>query len=169
MAPILARSDFTWLSRVRVPEASDQPHTSPMSCSRERTAPGVDGERGEEVELERGEVDLGAVDGDPAGGAVDLERADAAGRGRRRGELGGALDPAEQGVGAGDDLAHPERLGDVVVGADAEPDEDVGLVVAGGEHEDRDRADRLDAAAHLEPVEAGQHDVEDDEVGARAR
>ena len=131
--------------------------------------PGCRRERGEEVELERGEVHLGAVDGDPAGGAVDLERADAAGRGRRRGELGGALDPAEQGVGARDDLAHPERLGDVVVGADAEPHEDVGLVVAGGEHEHRDRADGLDAAAHLEPVEAGQHDVEDDEVGVRAR
>ena len=55
------------------------------------------------------------------------------------GELARPVDAAQQGPDAGDDLAHPERLGDVVVGADAETDEQVGLVGARREHEDRHR------------------------------
>ena len=81
------------------------------------------------------------------------------------GECPGPLHPSEQGPDPGDDLAHRERLGEVVVGADAEPDEDVGLVGARREHEDGHGAHGLDAAAHLEAVEAGEHDVEHDEVG----
>ena len=65
----------------------------------------------------------------------------------------------------GDELARAERLGEVVVGADGEADDQVGLGVAGREHEDRYRALPLDALAHLEAVEAGEHEVEDDEVG----
>jgi hypothetical protein len=45
------------------------------------------------------------------------------------------------------------------------PDQDVGLVVTGGQHQHRDGAALLDPAADLEPVEAGKHHVEDDEVG----
>ena len=82
---------------------------------------------------------------------------------RRRGL--GPVDPAQQRVDAGDELARAERLRHVVVGADAEPDEQVVLGVAGGEHEDRHRPVGLDALAHLEAVEAGEHEVEDDEVG----
>ena len=40
------------------------------------------------------------------------------------------------------------------------PDEHVGLVVAGGEHQDRHRAGGLEPAAHLVAVEPGEHDVE---------
>ena len=88
--------------------------------------------------------------------------------GRRGRELGGPLDAAQQGPDPGDDLAHREGLGHVVVGADAEAHEQVGLVGAGGEHEHRHRPDGLDPAADLEAVEPGQHDVEHDEVGRRA-
>ena len=77
-----------------------------------------------------------------------------------RGQLGGPVDAAQQRGNPGHDLAHPERLGEVVVGADAEADQDVGLVVAGGEHQHRDRALGLDPSAHLVPVEPGQHHVE---------
>ena len=45
--------------------------------------------------------------------------------------------------------------------------QDVGLVVTGGQHQDRDRRLGLDPPAHLEPVEARKHHVEDDEVGPR--
>jgi hypothetical protein len=62
-------------------------------------------------------------------------------------------------------LTHGERLRHVVVGAHAEPDQHVRLVVARGEHHDRHRAGRLDAPADLQAVETRQHDVEDQQVG----
>ena len=64
-----------------------------------------------------------------------------------------------------DELARAERLRQVVVGADGEPDDEIRLGVAGGEHQHGDRAVALDAPAHLEAVEAGEHEVEDDEIG----
>ena len=85
-------------------------------------------------------------------------------RGRVRGQRG-ALDPAQQHVHAGGQLAHRERLGHVVVGADAEADQHVGLVVPRGEHQHRHRPLGLHPAADLQAVEAGQHDVEDQQVG----
>ena len=65
----------------------------------------------------------------------------------------------------GGQLAAAERLREVVVGADGEADHKVGLRIAGGEHQDGHRAVALDASAHLEAVEAGEHQVQDDEVG----
>ena len=71
---------------------------------------------------------------------------------------------AQQSLGPCDELAHRERLGHVVVGAHAEADQHVGLVVAGGQHEHRHRTFRLDASAHLEPVQTREHDIQDDDV-----
>jgi hypothetical protein len=71
---------------------------------------------------------------------------------------------AERGADAGDELRHLEGLGDVVVGAGLEPDDDVDRVGPGGEHHDRHRRGGADRPAHLEPVEAGQHHVEHDRV-----
>ena len=73
------------------------------------------------------------------------------------------LDPAHQ-------LAQPERLGQVVVGAELEADDLVDLVVARRQDEDRHLgAGRAEAAEDLEAVHAGQADVEHDEVrGLRA-
>ena len=68
------------------------------------------------------------------------------------------LDPAHQ-------LAQPERLGQVVVGAELEADDLVDLVVAGGQDEDRRlRPGRAQPAEDLEAVHARQAHVEDDEV-----
>ena len=68
------------------------------------------------------------------------------------------LDPAHQ-------LAQPERLGQVVVGAELEADDLVDLVVARGQDQDRHLgAGGAHAAQDLEAVDAGQADVEDDEV-----
>ena len=73
------------------------------------------------------------------------------------------LDPAHQ-------LAQPERLGQVVVGAELEADDLVDLVVARGQDEDRHLgAGRAQAAEDLEAVDPGQPDVEDDEVGRLVR
>ena len=119
-----------------------------------------------EVELRRREVHERAVAADLAPRGIDR---DGAGDDRpRRRLLGGALDAAQQRPHARDELALAERLGHVVVGADAEPDEQVGLRVERGEHEHRHGALALDAAADLVAVDARQHDVEHDEVGADA-
>ena len=63
-------------------------------------------------------------------------------RRRRRRRARGALDAAQQRPHAGDELAQRERLGHVVVGADAEPDQQVGLLAARGQHQHRHRAGR---------------------------
>ena len=69
------------------------------------------------------------------------------------------LDPAHQ-------LAQPERLGQVVVGAELQADDLVDLVVAGRQDEDRRLgAGRAEPAQDLEAVDARQADVEHDEVG----
>ena len=66
---------------------------------------------------------------------------------------------------AREQLADPEGLGDVVVGAGVEAVDDVQLAVLGGQEQDRDgRPLRADAAADLEAVDAGQADVDDDEI-----
>jgi hypothetical protein len=75
------------------------------------------------------------------------------------------LDAPQQHVHAGRQLPHRERLGHVVVGADPEADQHVGLVVTGRQHQHRHRPLGLHPAAHLQAVEARQHDVEHHQVG----
>ena len=166
-APILARRAFTWLSTVRVPDAPGQPHTSASSRSRVSTTPGLAARQQQEVELGRRQVHLVVAGPHPAGSGVDAQVAQVGGA--AAGQLRGAVDPTQQCGDPRDQLAHPERLGEVVVGADGQPDEDVGLVVACGEHQHRHRPDGLDAPAHLVPVEAGEHHVEDDQVRVAGR
>ena len=79
--------------------------------------------------------------------------------------LGGALGPAQDGPDPGDELARAERLGQVVVGAELEAEQLVELVVARGEHDDRDGRVAAQLAGDVEAVEPGQAEVEDDEVG----
>ena len=78
----------------------------------------------------------------------------------------GPLHPAQQRRDPGDQFAHAERLGEVVVRADTEADQQVGLVVARRQHQHGHRTVALNPSAHLVTVEAGQHHVEDDQVGA---
>ena len=73
------------------------------------------------------------------------------------------LDPAHQ-------LAQPERLGQVVVGAELEPDDLVDLVVARGQDQHRHLGPRgAQTAQDLEAVHPGEADVEDHEIGRLAR
>ena len=80
----------------------------------------------------------------------------------------GLLVAAQHGPQARREDARAERLGDVVVGAELETRDDVGLVALGGEHDDGDmpgRGLRPEPPAHLEAVDPGEHQVEDDEIG----
>jgi hypothetical protein len=58
-----------------------------------------------------------------------------------------------------------EGLHDVVVGARFEALHDVGGVGAGGQHDDRHTRLGAHAGADLDAVHAGEHEVEEDEIG----
>ena len=80
------------------------------------------------------------------------------------------LVPAHHRTDARLQFTHAERLGEVVIGAAVEPDDDVGLGVAGGEHQDGRvgvRAGRAHRAAERDAVEPGQHHVEHEQVECR--
>ena len=63
-----------------------------------------------------------------------------------------------------DELARLERLRQVVVRAELQPDDAVGGLPAGGQHDDRHVAALANAPADGEAVHLRQHDVEDDGV-----
>jgi hypothetical protein len=94
---------------------------------------------------------------------VDLEPAEAQHVGLRR-RAAAPQDGAQPGL----QLARLERLGEVVVGADLQPDHAVHRLAAGGQHQDRHVAGAAQAAAEVEPVGVGQHEVEDHRVEALA-
>ena len=100
-----------------------------------------------------------AVPGDLVGRDVDLHVADAQVLG-----LPG-LAAAQLGAHAGDQLDRLERLGHVVVGAGLQPLDDVDRVALGGQHHDRHRRLGADVLADLQAVAAGQHQVQQHEVG----
>src|SRR3990172_7799561 len=115
----------------------------------------------EEVELLRGELHLHPVDRDLAAAGVDAEQA-------VLDHLALELAPlwrraAQDRLDAGDELARVERLGQVVVCPDLEPDDLVDVLVAGGKHEDGDVRPLADAPADVDPVQVGEHEVEDDQ------
>ena len=74
-------------------------------------------------------------------------------------------DPAQRSPEASEELVHPERLRHVVVGAGIERRDLRGLGVTGGEHHDRNRAPAAQALDHLDAVDAGQAEVEHDDIG----
>ena len=77
-----------------------------------------------------------------------------------------AVGASQQGLDPAHELAQRERLGDVVVGAELEAHDLVELVAAGGQEQDRRLGpDGAQPAEHLEAVDPGQADVEEDEVG----
>src|SRR4051794_10729447 len=140
----------------------------------EQLAPGVDapgpaGEVAQDLELGRREADpsLAALDAPPLEVDHEVLVADHPAA-TRVGKL--PVRPAQECLDPAHQLAQAERLRQVVVRAELEPDDLVDLVVAGGQDEDRHlRAGRTHAAEDLEAVDAGQSDVEDDEVRGAAR
>jgi hypothetical protein len=140
---------------VHVPDLLDQ------LLAREHDA-GALHQGSQQLELLAREVErLASEGGDPAGlvepHARDLDR-----RARRH---GGRLRPAQDRAHPSHDLSRGEGLDDVVIRSELEARDPVGLLAAGGEHDDR----RARAAAQLAAdVEAGairEADVEQDQVG----
>ena len=75
--------------------------------------------------------------------------------------------PSKERLDAGDQLAGRERLGEVVVGSEFEPDDSVHLLPFGREEEDRKAGRLLVPAEPPQDLEAGkarQHDVQNEEV-----
>ena len=70
---------------------------------------------------------------------------------------------AQDALDSRDELARVERLRHVVVGADLEPDDLVDVLIARGEHQDRNVGALADPAAELDAVSVGKIEVEDDE------
>ena len=66
---------------------------------------------------------------------------------------------------AGDQLARRVRLGDVVVGAELQPDDLVDLAVARGHHDHRHARPRPQLLAHVGAAHPGQHQVQQHDVG----
>src|SRR5581483_3483041 len=115
------------------------PHAAHQLLAREDLA-WVRGEEPEEVELACGEAQRLAAASQLACAAVELELAECQCRRRR---LGGSR-AAQDGADARRELARREGLRDVVVRAELEPDDAIGLLAARGQHDHWQLALRAD-------------------------
>ena len=129
---------------------------------RATTRPASTTSRVKHVELLRREVELDVVLPRAVRLGIDEHALHARRLARRR--------EAQPDAHPGEQLGEPERLGDVVVGAGVETHDDVGLLAAGGQHDDREPfVAGAQGPAHGEAVEVGQGQVEQHEVDAAAR
>ena len=72
---------------------------------------------------------------------------------------------AQDRLHARQQLARIERLRQIIVGAEIEPDDAIDVVAAGRQHQHgRSRARLAQLLQHVESRQAGKHDVENDEV-----
>ena len=71
-------------------------------------------------------------------------------------------------MNSGHELSSAEGFGEVVIGADFEADDEIGLRIACRQHEYGDRSFALDLAADVEAVETREHEVEHHEIGPEA-
>ena len=76
----------------------------------------------------------------------------------------GAIHTAQQRLAAGDELAHGERLGHVIIGPGTEADDLIGLVVSCRQDQHWHRTFRHNAFRGLKSVHHRQHDVHDDQI-----
>ena len=80
-------------------------------------------------------------------------------------ESGECLSAPQDGLHAGGELAHAERLDEVIIGTELETEKLVDFIIAGCQHDDRDLRDLAQAAAGLHAVETRHHEVKDDDGG----
>ena len=118
------------------------------------------GQRVEQLHLPTGERELVAVERHAQGGQVDGQRADDE---RLLSLFRGHA--AQHRTDARHDLAGGEGLDDVVVRADVQAEDAVGILVARGDHEDGHARYAADAPADLHAVDAREHDVQQDQRG----
>ena len=62
-------------------------------------------------------------------------------------------------------LARREGFDDIIIRADVQAEDAVGVLVSGSNHQDGRGAHLPDAAAYLQPVDARQHDIQQDNGG----
>src|SRR5258706_5856214 len=122
----------------------------------------------DQVELASGQLDVSSIEDHAPCGPVDAEGADRILFGDRLRLVGFRLRSAEHRVHSCQDLANREGFGDVVVGAELEPDDLVDLGVLRRDDDDRHTAALAQRAAEVEAAHAGQHQVEQDEVWSGA-
>ena len=137
------------------------PWSASSSCDAGEDAARARRERRQQLELGRRQLDGRATDLGPHARQVQH---DVAGT-DRLGGLERPVGPPQDRPDAGHQLARAERLGQVVVGTELETEQLVELVVTGREHHDRDRRVAAQLPGHVEAVEPGQPEVEDDQIG----
>src|SRR5262249_42011466 len=106
--------------------------------------------------------EAGSLDG--ARPEVDRDRTDHDARGGLRDARARLLGAAKDGAYTREELAWIEGLRHVIVRADLEPDDPIGVVAARCEHDDRNIMTRSNAPADLEAIHSGEHDVEENDV-----
>ena len=112
-------------------------------------------ERSQQAEFDRGQVEAVAMPSRLHARFVELQR----GTGRGVLPVDGAT---QQGTYAGGDFGRMERFADVVVSAEVESAQAIGLVGTRGDHDQRHPAEAADFLADAETVRARQHQVEQD-------
>src|SRR5256886_13835056 len=116
-------------------------------------------EQAQHPELLRADVDGGAVPGDDLAVQIDLHRSEPDHRALFRSRR----PPAQQGLDAREQLAEPERLAQVVVGAELQAEDLVALHALGGQHQAGSGGTLLSPLLEqLVAVAARKHDVEND-------
>src|SRR4051794_18803229 len=153
--------------RRRVAVEREAPHLLHELIAREDLA-GVAREEEQEIELALRERDLLAGDQHAASGGIDVELTDAQ---RRLGAAGFRFVAPQDGVDAGNELGGREGLDHVVIGAEPQAVDAIGLTALGGQKDDRHArtAGRAQMTHDLEPTDARQHEIEHDEVGMPGR
>jgi hypothetical protein len=109
------------------------------------------------------------VELDEPGALIDPQWADHQLGGGGRGAAAGAGRAAGDGADPRHQLAQPERLDDVVVGAELEQDHPVDLLAARRHHDDRHVAACPQPLAHHVALEVGETEVEQHQVGGAGR
>ena len=122
----------------------------------------IPGQRVEQPVFGLGENDLFPIQQDLLADAVECELADLLDR--LLDSLGFERSPAQLCAHTCQQFGHSERFGDVVVGSPVEAAYPVSFVGAGGQHQDRDIGELAQLSADLEPIEVGQHDVEQHKI-----
>ena len=159
-APILPRRASTWVSSVFVEPIQSVSQTSRMIRSRVTTRPASESSSASSSNSLGRRPSSRRPDA-RAGGEVHDEVAR-----RERAHLGERARGCAPLVRAhaGEELGEPERLDEVVVGARVEPRDDVELLVARGEDENREiRPARPQPPTDGDAVDVGQAEIEDDE------
>jgi hypothetical protein len=170
------RVDVAWFVRVGfdlVPQTFDRevhgpcsrflrisPHFSEQLAAVHDRA-GALGEIGEDGKLSRREMHVIMA-------AEHLQACEVERQGAKRELRHSWTGSTQDGTDSSDKLVKVEGLRHVVVGAIVEACEDVGFGVPRGHHNYRSLSTTANQAAQLEAILAGQHDVQEDEIGTEA-